>query len=102
MLAPLTQPVVLSPVHPVEVQVPLVINSVPNVGASVVVVPLIDNKEGAVAVLIPTLAVLTIPVNVGDALNTVLPVPVLVVTPVPPEATAKITLNPVAFPEIFV
>ena len=30
------------------------------------------------------LAVLTVPVKVGDALNTVLPVPVDVVTPVPP------------------
>ena len=33
---------------------------------------------------------LTVPVNVGDALNTTEPVPVLVVTPVPPAKTGRV------------
>jgi hypothetical protein len=36
-----------------------------------------------------TAGAVTVPVNVGEALNTVLPVPVLVVTPVPPLRTGK-------------
>ena len=44
---------------------------------------------------------LTVPVNVGDADRTTLPVPVEVVTPVPPLATAKVpdtTIAPVPPP----
>ena len=40
-------------------------------------------------------------VNAGLVLKTVLPVPVLVVTPVPPEATAKVAESPAAVPEVF-
>jgi hypothetical protein len=36
---------------------------------------------------------LTVPVNVGDADRTTLPVPVEVVTPVPPDATPKVPAN---------
>jgi hypothetical protein len=35
----------------------------------------------------------TVPVNVGDAESTTLPVPVLAVTPVPPLATGKLQFN---------
>jgi hypothetical protein len=38
-------------------------------------------------------AVLPVPVNVGDAESTTLPVPVDVVTPVPPLATASVPAN---------
>ena len=51
----------------------------------------------AAAVLLPlnvNAAPLTVPVNVGAALNTTLPVPVLVVTPVPPCATDKAVVKP--------
>jgi hypothetical protein len=37
-----------------------------------------------------------VPVKVGDALRTVLPVPVLVVTPVPPLATARVPAREIA------
>jgi len=36
-----------------------------------------------------------VPVNVGDAESTLLPVPVLAVTPVPPLATGKVPVTPV-------
>jgi hypothetical protein len=36
----------------------------------------------------------TLPVNVGDAERTLLPVPVLVITPVPPLATDKVPVVP--------
>lgn len=39
--------------------------------------------------------------NVGLFDNTVLPVPVEVVTPVPPEATARVTDKPAAVPVVF-
>ena len=39
--------------------------------------------------------------KVGEVDNTVLPVPVEVVTPVPPLATASVALRPAAFPPIF-
>ena len=39
--------------------------------------------------------------NVGLVDNTTLPVPVLVVTPVPPLATANVALSPAAVPDVF-
>ena len=43
----------------------------------------------AVAEGLVIVGTVSVPVNVGEADNTVLPVPVLVVTPVPPLVTAK-------------
>ena len=39
--------------------------------------------------------------KVGDVDKTLFPLPVLVVTPVPPEATPNVALNPAAVPEVF-
>ena len=39
--------------------------------------------------------------NVGDVDKTTLPVPVEVVTPVPPEATARVAERPAAVPVVF-
>ena len=39
--------------------------------------------------------------NVGLVERTTLPVPVLVVTPVPPEATARVVERPAAVPVVF-
>jgi len=39
--------------------------------------------------------------NVGDVLRTTEPVPVLVVTPVPPDATARVADRPAAVPDVF-
>ena len=39
-------------------------------------------------------AAVNVPVSVGDADRTTLPVPVLVVTPVPPFATGKVPVTP--------
>jgi hypothetical protein len=46
-------------------------------------------EPAPVNVVAATVAAVTVPVNVGDALSTVDPVPVLVVVPVPPRATAR-------------
>ena len=62
----------------------------------VVVVPLTVKSP-----LNVTLAAATVPVNVGDMLSTVEPVPVEVVTPVPPEATANVADSPAAVPVVF-
>ena len=42
-----------------------------------------------------SVAAASVPVNVGDADKTLLPEPVLVVTPVPPFATGKVPVTPV-------
>ena len=57
--------------------------------------PLKDESDVTVrnvelTVLAVTVLAVAVPVNVGDALRTLLPVPVLVVTPVPPLATARV------------
>jgi hypothetical protein len=41
-------------------------------------------------VLVGTLSTTTVPCNIGAVFRTTLPVPVFVVTPVPPYATAKV------------
>ena len=51
--------------------------------------------------LVPVAAPMTGVTNVGEVDRTVFPVPVDVVTPVPPFATASVALRPAAFPPIF-
>ena len=52
-----------------------------------------DWMVSAVAEGLVTVVAVTVPVNVGDAERTLLPVPVLVVTPVPPLETANVPDN---------
>jgi len=62
----------------------------------VVVVPLTVKSPLSVK-----LTAVAVPVSAGDALNTTEPVPVEVVTPVPPEATARVAERPAAVPVVF-
>ena len=62
---------------------------------TVVVVPLTTKSPPTVTVpLVVIAAALTVPVNVGLALNTALPVPVEPDAPLPPLATGKIPVTP--------